>query len=34
VGPIPATQFESTGARSNLGATGDLVFGLHNARRG
>jgi hypothetical protein len=36
VGPIPATQFEGTGtgARSNLGATGDLVFGLHNARRG
>jgi hypothetical protein len=34
VGPIAATQFESTGVRSNLGATGDLVFGLNNKRRG
>ena len=30
VGQLPATNYISTGARSNLGATGDLVFGLHN----
>lgn len=34
VGPIAATMYESTGARSNLGATGDLVLGLNNMRRG
>lgn len=35
VGLLPATQYEGTnGGRNNLGATGDIVFGLNNKRRG
>lgn len=35
VGQLAATKYEGTGGgRSNLGATGDLVFGLHNKRKG
>lgn len=34
VGPVAGTSYESTGARGNLGASGDLVLGLNNMRRG
>lgn len=34
VGILPAMRYENTGRRSDLGASGDIVFGLHNMRRG
>jgi hypothetical protein len=33
-GIMPSMAYEQTGGRRDLGATGDLVFGLHNMRRG